>query len=162
MNRFPRSSPFRARTHRDTWRGLTRFLNRAASLAAVIILALLVVPAVPAAACPAPSIPLYPGALPPGGPSGTSLPVNAGRVFIPTEDPLVDVQRFYALRLPNEGWVTVPQLPGQYIDQFSRGGLTPQDNIPQGVLEFSRNDGHETVRIVGEGGGYSIYADCRD
>jgi len=30
------------------------------------------------------------------------------------------------------------------------------------VLEFSRNDDREHVRIVGVGGGYSIYVDCRD
>ena len=138
-------------------------LTGAAMLVAMTIgLASLGAPATTAATCPESLIPLYPSSQSGDGQQGLSLVASTGRFFVATDDPLVDVQRFYSLRLPNEAWVSVPQLPGQYIDQFSRGGYTPQDNIPQGVLEFSRSDGRESVRIVGEGGGYSIYTDCRD
>ncbi len=131
-------------------------------LAAVAVLALVGLPARSAGACPAPSIPVYPGGQAAGG-DGTSLPVLAGNQFIATTAPLVDVQSFYYTRLPNEGWVSVAQLPGQYIEQFSSaGGPTIPGSGPQGVLEFSRNDDHEHVRVVGQAGGYSLYVDCRD
>lgn len=136
---------------------------RAVLLAAAIVIAPLGVPAAPAAACPAPSIPVFPGARLPDGSRGPDMPVNAGNVFLTTPDTLLDVQRFYYTRLPNEGWVAVAQLPGQYISQFGAAGAsTTSGDVAQGVLEFSRNDGHESVRIVGQAGGYSIYVDCRD
>jgi len=132
-------------------------------LVAATVLALVGVPARPTSACPAPSIPLYPGARPPPGLSGPELPVSSGNMFIATDDSLANVQRFYYTRLPNEGWEPVTQLPGQYIEQFGgQGGSTTPVGGPQGVLEFSRNAGHERVRIVGQASGYSIYVACID
>ena len=129
-------------------------------LCAAILVAPLGLPARPAHACPAPSIPVYPGAQAALG-NGSSMPVTAGSSFIATTAPLLDIQAFYYTRLPNEGWAPVTQLPGQYIEQFD-GFDSPRMNEPMGVLEFSRNDDHEHVRIVGDAGGYSIWVDCRD
>jgi len=118
------------------------------------------VPAAPAHACPAPSIPVYPGALAASG-DGSNMPVVGDNSFVATNAPLLDIQAFYYTRMPNEGWSPVTQLPGQYPDQF--GGFdSARMNAPQGVLEFSRNGEHEHVRIVADAGGYSIWVDCRD
>jgi hypothetical protein len=129
-------------------------------LSAAILLAPLGLPAAPAHACPAPSIPIYPGGQVAGG-TPSNMPVTAGNSFIATSAPLLDIQAFYYTRLPNEGWSAVAQLPGQYIEQFNGLGGARM-NEPLGVLEFSRNDNHERVRIVADGGGYSIWVDCRD
>ena len=116
----------------------------------------------PATACPAPLVPLYPSAQPAAG-DGGGLPLSAGNTFVATTAPLVDIQAFYYTRLPNEGWAPVTQLPGQYPEQHGMGDPTTRGaNVPMGVLEFSRNDDHEHVRIVGVGGGYALYVDCRD
>jgi hypothetical protein len=133
---------------------------RALLLGAAILLAPLGGPAVPAHACPAPSIPVYPGAQAASG-DGANMPVGGGNSFIATTAPLLDIQAFYYTRLPNEGWSAVAQLPGQYIEQFG-GPDNARINELMGVLEFSRNDNHEHVRIVGDAGGYSIWVDCRD
>jgi hypothetical protein len=133
---------------------------RALLLAAAILLAPLGLPAAPAHACPAPSIPIYPGGQAAAG-DGSSMPVTAGSAYVATSAPLLDIQAFYYTRLPNEGWTAVAQLPGQYIEQFGGPG-SARMNEPYGVLEFSRNDNHERVRIVADGGGYSIWTDCRD
>ncbi|HZS02194.1 MAG TPA: hypothetical protein VFE37_25980 [Chloroflexota bacterium] len=133
---------------------------RALLLTVAILVAPLGLPARPAHACPAPTIPVYPGALPATG-AGSALPVTAGNSFIATNAPLLDIQAFYYTRMPNEGWAPVTQLPGQYIEQFD-GFDSARMNEPLGVLEFSRNDGHEHVRIVADAGGYSIWVDCSD
>jgi hypothetical protein len=106
---------------------------------------------------------VYPGSQPAAA-DGSALLVVAGNTFIATTAPLVDIQAFYYLRLPNEGWAPVTQLPGQYADQHDMGSSPSvrPGNAPQSVLEFSRNADHEHVRIVGAGGGYSIYVDCSD
>ena len=133
---------------------------RALLLAAAILLAPLGLPAAPAHACPAPSIPIYPGGQAAAG-DGSSTPVVAGNSYVATAAPLLDIQAFYYTRLPNEGWTPVTQLPGQYIEQFTGLG-GPRMNEPLGVLEYSRNDNHERVRIIADAGGYSIWVDCRD
>jgi hypothetical protein len=134
---------------------------RAALLCIAVLFGPVLSPAAPALACPAPSIPVYPGARLPDGARVTGLPVNAGNMYLTTDAPLLDIQRFYFMRLPGEGWQSIAQLPGQYIQQFGGDGDVPIE-APEGVMEFTRNDGHESVRIVGQAGGYSIYVDCRD
>lgn len=133
---------------------------RALLLCAAILLAPLGLPAAPVHACPAPSIPVYPGAQAASG-DGSNMPVVGGNSFIATGAPLLDIQAFYYTRMPNEGWSPVTQLPGQYPDQFD-GFDSARMNAPQGVLEFSRNGEREHVRIVADAGGYSIWVDCRD
>jgi hypothetical protein len=133
---------------------------RAVLLTAAILLAPLGLPAEPAHACPAPSVPIYPGAIAPAG-DGAGMPVTAGSSFVATDAPLLDIQAFYYTRMPNEGWQPVTQLPGQYADQFD-GFDGPRGNQPLGVLEYSRNDNHEHVRIVADAGGYSVWVDCHD
>ncbi|HEY7062665.1 MAG TPA: hypothetical protein VII06_14390 [Chloroflexota bacterium] len=133
---------------------------RAWLLCAAILIAPLGLPATAAHACPAPSVPVYPGAVAPSG-DGSNMPVVAGSSFIATNAPLLDIQAFYYTRMPNEGWTPVEQLPGQYIEQFD-GFDSSRGNQPLGVLEFSRNDNHEHVRIAADAGGYSIWVDCRD
>jgi hypothetical protein len=135
---------------------------RALLICAAILIAPLGLPAPSTYACPAPSIPLYPDAQPAYG-NGSSRPVTAGNSFVATDAPLIDIQAFYYTRLPNEGWSPVTQLPGQYPEQHAMGEPSTRGaNVPQGALEFSRNDDHEHVRIVGDAGGYSIWVDCRD
>jgi hypothetical protein len=66
---------------------------------------------------------------------------------------------FYFVRLTNGGWQEVAQLPGQYPSQFQgndRGPITM--TLP--VLEFSRGDTAQRVRIVGEAGGYTVWLEC--
>jgi hypothetical protein len=133
---------------------------RALLLSAAVLLAPLGLPARAVLACPAPSVPIYPGAIAPAG-DGAGMPVTAGNAFVATNAPILDIQAFFYTRMPNEGWQPVTQLPGQYPDQF--GGFEgPRGNQPQGVLEFSRNGEHEHVRIVADAGGYSVWVDCRD
>ena len=131
-----------------------------ALLLAVALLVAPLPPARPAAACDAPSVPIYPGAL---AGDGSGLQGSAGNAFIATTAPLVDIQAFYYTRLPNEGWAVATLLPGQYAEQHDMGNPSVRGgNVPQSVLEFTRNGDRERVRIVGVGGGYAIYVDCRD
>jgi hypothetical protein len=126
----------------------------------VAFCALVAVSPAPAVACNAPSVPIYPGA---ELPDGTGMSAGGGNLFVATTAPLIDIQAFYYTRMPNEGWAAATQLPGQYPDQHGFGQTAPRSgNLPQSALEFSRNDDHEFVRIVGAGGGYSIYVSCRD
>ena len=128
----------------------------AAPLSIVSLFALLGLLARPAAACDAPTVPIYPGAQVPDG-------VSSRGGFIATTAPLVDIQAYYYTRLPNEGWAVATLLPGQYAEQHDMGNpSTRGGNVPQSVLEFTRNNDREHVRIVGVGGGYAIYVDCRD
>lgn len=129
---------------------------RAVLLAIAVLGAPLGPPVRPVLACDAPAVPIYPGAQ-----SGDG--VSAGSGFIATTAPLVDIQAFYYTRLPNEGWATATLLPGQYAEQHDMGNpSTRGGNVPQSVLEFTRNNDREHVRIVGVGGGYAIYVDCHD
>ncbi|HLH26846.1 MAG TPA: hypothetical protein VK066_30335 [Chloroflexota bacterium] len=146
-----------------------RLARRRGGLAgAVLVGALLALGAMPpqaALGCTMAPVPAYPGARPLGSPdaaaSGT-VPGPGGSLWA-TDDPLASVQQFYYMRLLNAGWAEVPQLPGQYIEQFGgRGGSTAGENAPLGVLEFERDDGQQRVRLVGEAGGYSLWLDCRD
>jgi hypothetical protein len=129
-------------------------MMRVTVLYVAALFASLGLPARLALACDAPSVPIYPGA---------QAAESAGSGFIATTAPLVDIQAFYYTRLPNEGWAIATLLPGQYAEQHDMGNpSTRGGNVPQSVLEFTRNNDREHVRIVGVGGGYAIYVDCRD
>ena len=92
----------------------------------------------------------------PGG-DVTSL----GRTYVRTDATIQFIQQFYYARLPNYGWAQQPLLPGQYAMQFATEGSNPTGGA-EDELDFARGNGNESVRIVAEGGGYSIILACRD
>ena len=129
------------------------------------LLALGGVPARSALGCEMAPVPAYPGARQIGGLAAAPNEgvAGPGSSRWATDEPLTSIQQFYFIRLLNAGWAEVPQLPGQYIEQFGgRGGSTANGNVPAGVLDFARDDGRQRVRVVGEAGGYSLWLDCRD
>ena len=131
------------------------------ALIGMALLAPLLLPARAAAACIAP-VPIYPGAQQIGGPMSAPLNLGVtseGRTGWATEDSLLNIQMFYFVRLTNGGWQEVAQLPGQYPSQFQgndRGPVTM--TLP--VLEFSRGDTAQRVRIVAEAGGFTVWLEC--
>ena len=132
-------------------------------LLAACLLASLAVPARPAAACAAPLVPVFPGALQLAG-SGGQGPAGwapLGHSIWATDAPLLDVQQFYYIRLGSDGWNGVPQLPGSYPDQWQNPGI-PRMNVAEPILEFSRGGDRERIRIIGEAGGFSVWLECRD
>jgi hypothetical protein len=135
-----------------------------AILLVALLLAPLAAPGRAAAQCTTPLVPVYPGALPAGGPVGSDasgFAASVGHTVWATPEPLRDVQMFYYIRLLGSGWGEVAQLPGQYPDQF--GGTDRGPIITTlSVLEFVRDDGRQRVRIAGEAGGYSVWLECRD
>src|SRR4051794_26472743 len=131
------------------------------ALIALALLAPLLLPARAAAACVAP-VPVYPGPQQIGGPAparqNLGVPGEGGAGWA-TEDSLLNIQMFYFVRLINGGWQEVAQLPGQYPSQFQgndRGPITM--TLP--VLEFSRGDAAQRVRIVAEAGGFTVWLEC--
>ena len=130
---------------------------RVAMLLAGLLLAVLAAPALPVGAQCGP-VPIYPGSQPAGG-AEVSGATAGGSGYYVTEEPLVNIQRFYSNRLPNEGWASVAPLPGQHPESFAGPEYVRTDNVPEPVLEFSR--GNAFLRIIGQAGGYSIFIDCR-
>jgi len=131
------------------------------ALIALALLVPLLLPAPATAACIAP-VPVYPGAQQIGGPpsSPQSIGVTSeGRTGWATEDSLMNIQMFYFIRLTNGGWQEVAQLPGQYPSQFQGPDRGPINTVMP-VLEFSRGDTAQRVRIVGEAGGYTVWLEC--
>jgi hypothetical protein len=131
------------------------------ALIALTLLVPLLLPARATAACIAP-VPVYPGALqiggPPSGPQNLGV-TSEGRTGWATEDSLLNVQMFFFVRLTNGGWQEVQQLPGQYPSQFQGPDRGPVNTVMP-VLEFSRGDTAQRVRIVGEAGGYTVWLEC--
>ncbi len=134
-----------------------RILILVAALAAVTVAP----PAQPAAACTTPPIPVYPGALPTGGVDRFGDVTSLGRTYVATTEPLLSIQQFYYTSLPNSGWQAMTPMAGQHPQSFAGRGYTP-NGAPEPVLEFSRANASQYVRIVGEGSGYTIVLDCRD
>jgi hypothetical protein len=134
-----------------------------ALLFVALLLAALAAPGRAAAQCAPPPVPIYPGSVPVGGPvtsDAGGFVASVGHTVWATPDPLRDIQMFYYIRLPGSGWNEVALLPGQYPDQFAPSDRGPIITVLP-VLEFTRDNGREDVRIVGEAGGYSIWLDCR-
>ncbi len=133
-----------------------------ALLFVALLLAPLVAPGSAAADCAVPPIPVYPGSQPVAGSVGADAGgwvANAGHTVWATPDSLRDIQMFYYIRLTGSGWGEVAQLPGQYPDQFASSDRGPIITVLP-VLEFSRDDGRQDVRITAEAGGYSIWLEC--
>src|SRR5205085_4910337 len=118
-------------------------------------------PAQPAAACTTGPIPVYPGAVVAGGAERFGDVTSLGRTYVRTDATIQFIQQFYYARLPNYGWAQQPLLPGQYAMQFATEGSNPTGGA-EDELDFARGNGNESVRIVAEGGGYSIILACRD
>ena len=137
---------------------------RTALLLAALLLAPLAGPARPAAACDVPSVPVFPGAQQAGGlvvPGPPGWVPTTGRTTWATDEPLLNVQQFYYIRLGSDGWNGVPQLPGSYPDQWQNPGI-PRMNVAEPILEFSRGGDRERIRIISEAGGFSVWLECRD
>ncbi len=128
---------------------------------AALLVAALGGPARPAMACATPPVPVYPGGLATGGVDRFGLVTDLGRTFVTTGDPLLWVQQFYYTRLPNDGWAPVTPLPGQHPWVFAGAPFSP-NGMPEPVLEFTRANDTQFVRIVNEGSGYTIILSCRD
>lgn len=116
-----------------------------------------------ALACAAPPVPIFPGARQiagvvssvPGGSTGE------GHTIWTTSASALDVQMFYYLNLPGDGWTPVAQMAGQYAEQFT-GSENSSGTSAFGALEFTRRRDAEHVRIITEPVGYSVWLDCRD
>ena len=91
----------------------------------------------------------------PGGSTGE------GHTIWTTPASALDVQMFYYLNLPGDGWTPVAQMAGQYAEQFT-GSENSSGRSAVGALEFTRRRDAEHVRIVTEPVGYSVWLDCHD
>jgi hypothetical protein len=113
-----------------------------------------------AAPCAAVQIPVFPGGRVAGA-SDRGGYVGPGHTYVVTDESLLWVQQFYYNRLTSEGWAPVTPLPGQHPQSFAGENFIP-NGVPEPVLEFTRANDTQFVRIVGEGGGYTIIFLCRD
>jgi hypothetical protein len=116
-----------------------------------------------AAACMAPPVPIFPGARQIAGVVST-LPggsTGEGHTVWTTTASALDVQMFYYLNLPGDGWTAVAQMAGQYAEQFT-GSENSSTTAALGALEFTRRRDAERVRIVTEPIGYSVWLVCRE